>query len=99
MNIANVRGIEFISRAFCISHHNFKGERQLYRDILQMRCLALNILSQLSFTTPLLAEIAYQGALDKIVWTYYNRFQKKSGVGKGNKENRAKASHLRTTAG
>jgi hypothetical protein len=99
MNIANVRGIEFISRAFCISHHNFKGERQLYRDILQMRCLALNILSRLSFTTPILAEIAYQGALDKIVWTYHNRFHKKSGVGKTNNENREKSSHLRTAAG
>jgi hypothetical protein len=94
MNIANVRGIEFIARAFCLSHHNFKGERQLYRDILQMRCLALDILSRLSFTTPIVAEIAYQGALDKIVWTYHNS----SGVDNAGKDNRAKASDLRTAA-
>ena len=26
VNIASVRGVEFIARAFCISHHDFKGE-------------------------------------------------------------------------
>jgi len=64
-----------------------------------MRCLALDILSRLSFTSPILAEVAYQGALDKIVWTYYHRYHKKSDLGNANKENRAKASRLKTAAG
>jgi len=63
-----------------------------------MRCLALDILSRLSFTTSIVAEIAYQGALDKIVWTYHNRYHKKSGVGNAGKDNRARAADLRTAA-
>ena len=73
-NIAKVRGVEYISTAFTIRHQYFVSRTEIYRDLLQMRCLSLRVLSGLELSSSLIAEIAYQGALEKIVWTYTNRF-------------------------
>lgn len=58
-NIANVRAVEFITKAFCIKHRDFESETSVFRQVLQLKCLALQVLSRLTYTSPLVSEIGY----------------------------------------
>lgn len=85
-HIANVRGVEMVAKAYGTRHQDFRTDRRLHRQILEIRCAALEIMSLLEFTPSILGEIAYQGALDKIIYTYMNRFLSKDGRGADDNE-------------
>lgn len=68
--MANVRGIEFICRTFCLRHQDFRGEMQILKGTLEARCIALKILTKLNFDSSIIGEIAYQGAFAKVIKVY-----------------------------
>ena len=47
-NIANVRAFEWVAQAFCFKHKDFKNEKNLSRDVLMLRTMALELMSIIS---------------------------------------------------
>ena len=80
INVANVRAVEYISRCFGIKHKDFERDKTVYKSILGLRATAMRILSILYYTPPLLGEIQYWMALDKILFAYTKRGSTKEQV-------------------
>jgi len=58
-NIGNVRAFEYIAAAFCFKHKDFRNEKDLFRGILMLRAMALEILSIIAHTPQVIGEIAF----------------------------------------
>ena len=75
LNIANVRAIEYFSRCFDLNHNDFKIDGRMVNSILQLRTIALSVLSKIAINSGIIGEITFLGTFERIIDIYSFTFK------------------------